>query len=252
MLPAAAYAAPPALPPELMNNGQPIDPLCFESVSADEWLDINECAKGDIVKVPGQLGLWADDKIGYTYRYKEDSSDATSYSYYQYVGQYNGSPVILSFSSGGGTGQFSSLMSIERNASKIRVLQGYAAGDRCNGGVVDAKIGTFGTLQYGQNMTPIDFLQLAEENTDLQPYEDLEASAASCFGIARFENEKFTGVSLSAIPRAEQQAGITYKYQDCFNKLFITYLANGKKELSVSELKEFTGEFNKVCLPHDQ
>lgn len=240
--------SPTQLPAELQYNGAPIDPLCFENVSADEWLDISHCAKGEIEKLPPKPeDAWAADKIGYSYRYTVDKSDAVSYSYYQYVGQWNGSPVVVSYGSGGGTGQFTSMVSIERNASKIRVLQGFAAGDRCNGGVVDAKV-SLGTLYYGQNMTPIDFLQLADDNPhDLQPYDDLEASAASCFGVARFEDEKFVGVTLGQLPQA-QKGDATYKYQDCFNTLYRGLLEKGKKELSVVELKEFTGQFNEVCL----
>jgi len=247
LLPCSALAAGP-LPVELMNDGAPIDPLCFESVSADEWLDISECIKGEIIKLPPKADdPWANGKVGYSYRYKDDSSDAVSYSYYEYVGQWNGSPVVLSYSSGGGTGQFSSLVSIERSTSKIRVLQGFAAGDRCNGGITDARI-TVGSLRYGQNMTPIDFLTLAEDNpSDVQPYEDLEASASSCFGVARFADDRFTGITLAEMPQTHE-GGITYKYQDCFNKLFIATLASGKKELSISELREFTGDFNTNCV----
>ena len=87
---------------------------------------------------------------------------------------------------------------------------------------------------------------------DLQPYEDLEASAASCFGVARFEDEKFVGVSLLPLPPEETTAAPAYKYQQCFNQLYRGLLEKGKKELSVKELKEFTAEFNEVCLHNDQ
>ncbi|MDX2073855.1 MAG: hypothetical protein SFX19_05760 [Alphaproteobacteria bacterium] len=238
------YAA--ELPPEMIYDGKPIDALCFEAVSADEWVDISTCAKRTIIPLPDKAEAWTADKIGYYYRYKEDASDAVSYSYYQYVGQWNGAAVVVSYGSGGGTGQFTSLVSIERNARNIRVLQGFGAGDRCNGGIVDAKL-SFGTLSYGQNMTPIDFLQIAGDNPhDLQPYDDLEASAASCFGVARFEDEKFVGVTLADAPQPADPA-TSYKYQECFNRLFRAAREKGKKELSVSELKEFTGEFNAVC-----
>lgn len=244
----AAHADTATLPAELMNNGAPVEALCFENVSADEWLDVNQCVTGDIVKVPAKPeDAWAKDLLGYRYRYKQDTSDAQSYSFYQYVGQWNGSPVIVSYGSGGGTGQFTSLMSIERAGAKVRVLQGFAAGDRCNGGISDAKI-EGGTLKYGQNMTPIDFLQIADDNpNDVQPYEDLEASAASCFAVARFEDEKLTGVSLLPLP-ADASDTAPYKYQACFNKLYNALLASGKKELSVKELKEFTKNFNEQCV----
>lgn len=242
-------AAAPQLPTELLENGLPIDPLCFESVSADEWVEIANCGQDKVVKLPpAPDDTWAQGKTGYSYRYKDDKSDAVSYSYYQYLGQLKGSPVIVSYSSGGGTGQFSSLVSIERSASKVRVLQGFGAGDRCNGGIVDARLDG-STLYYGQNMTPIDFLQMAEDNpNDLQPYEDLEASAASCFGVARFENDKFVGVTLLDIPARGHGMEVTYKHQNCFNQLFTALLAQGKKDLSVEELKQFTGDFNRVCL----
>lgn len=242
-----AFAA--DLPPELQNNGAPLEPLCFEEVSADEWLDVNACVKNQIVKLPARAeDSWAADKIGYQYKYKEDKSDATSYSYYKHIGQWNSLPVVLSYSSGGGSGQFTSLMSIERNVGKMRVLQGFAAGDRCNGGIYDAKI-SLGTLYYGQNITPIDFLQLAEDNpNDLQPYDDLEASAASCFGVAKFEDEKFVGVTLTSDAADQKDWTAQYKYQSCFNRLYRELLAKGKKELSVSELKEFTAQFNEECV----
>lgn len=252
VVPVASAPVAKTLPAELIYNGQPVDAKCFEDMSADEWLDVAACVPPEITKLPDPAGEWANGKIGYNYRYKEDMSDAVSYSYYDYIGLWNAAPVILSYSSGGGTGQFTSLASVERVANKIRVLQGFGAGDRCNGGVVDAKI-EYGVLYYGQNMTPIDFLQMAEDNPhDLQPYDDLEASASSCFGIARFRDEKFVGVTLLDMPESQPAAGTTYKYQDCFNKLFRAKLAKGEKELSVNELKEFTGEFNQVCLLDDQ
>ena len=247
---APLYAA--AIPPELTFNNAPIEALCFEKVSADEWVDLGSCVSKEIEKLPANpADTWTADKIGYHYRYKEDASDAVSYSYYHYIGQWNGTPVVVSYGSGGGTGQFSSLMSIDRNANKVRVLQGFAAGDRCNGGVVNARI-EWGTLHYGQHMTPIDFLQIAEDNpNDVQPYEDLEASATSCYGVAHFEDEKFTGVTLQDIPADTPENATMYKYQPCFNRLYRGLLSAGKKELSVTELNEFTGQFNQVCLQHD-
>jgi hypothetical protein len=249
LLPFAASAA--DLPKELLVDGKPLDPLCFENVSADEWLDVHKCQPIDIIKEPALSTDWAKGKIGYNYHSKDDESVSGSYSYYEYLGQWNGAPVIMTYSSGGGSGQFTSLLSFEREGDKIRVLQGFALGDRCNGGVVNAKIEK-GRLSYGQWITPYDFLQLADDNpNDMQPYDDLESSAASCYGIARYIDGDAVGITLES---QGNEAGTDQKdwtekfpHQACFNQLYRSYLTKGKKELTLQELKGFTGEFNRLC-----
>ena len=255
LLSTPAYAL-DSLPPELMHNGQPIDPLCFEAVSADEWLPLGGCVDEGIVMLDTlPEGAQAMGDIGYYYRYREDTSQTSAlpYSFYRYIGQWNGAPVLLTQTSGGGTGKFSALMSIERTGNTIRVLQGFAAGDRCNGGIEDVRLEA-GTLYYSQWLVPYDFLQIAEDNPgDLQPYQDLEASAASCVARARYKDGELAGVALESTPDTAEQDlpgwAEKYPYQSCFNNLYRAYLTQGKKELSIQQLKEFTGEFNRLCLP---
>lgn len=251
LLAAPAYAE-SVFPSALLINGKPIDPFCFESASTDEWLDVTKCVNPDIIKTedikPDASNV---ARVGYNYRYK-DIDDGSGYTMYDYIGLWSGAPVILVSSNTGGTGKFTSLLAIEREGKKIRVLQGFAAGDRCNGGVVDVKLEN-GVLHYGQRIVPFDFLQLADDNpNDLQAYESLETSATSCFGVARYADTELTGVTLKGITGDEgkDRPEWTEKFvhQSCFNKIYSAYLTQGKKDLSVQQLKEFTGEFNRVCL----
>ena len=250
----AAYGADPVLPKELLQDNKPVSPLCFESISADEWQDVTKCGQADIIAQPGLPNDFFNGKIGYQYRFKEDTQAGSTmpYSYYEYVGQWNSSPVVASYTSGGGSGNFTSLMSIEREGNKIRVLQGFGGGDRCNGGITDIRIEN-GALHYGQWVTPIDFLQLADDNpAELQPYEALEASAASCFGVANYEDGKFVGITLKSTndETGNDRTGWSeqFTHQICFNKIYRSYLTQNKKDLSIQALKEFTGEFNRLCL----
>jgi hypothetical protein len=250
---AAQTNAKPLLPEELLFNGQPIDPLCFEAVSADEWLDVSKCTDADVVKVVGMPSEAFANRIGYQYHFKDVDGTPQAYSYYEYIGSWNGAPVIKTYANGGGNGRFSALLSIERNANKIRVLQGFAAGDRCNGGVTDVKLEQ-GTLAYGQWISPFDFLQMVDDNpADLRAYDDLDASASSCYGVARYKDGELSGVTLmtetqedllSDTPENMQKS----PYQKCFNELYSAYLTQGKKDLSIQQLKEFTGEFNRLCI----
>ncbi len=247
----------PTLPEELMFNGKPIDPLCFEAVSADEWLDVSKCTDDDVVKVDGMPSEAFANRIGYQYHFKDVEGTPQAYSYYEYVGSWNGAPVIMTYANGGGNGRFSALISIERNAGKIRVLQGFAAGDRCNGGITDVKLEQ-GTLAYGQWISPFDFLQMVDDNpADLRAYDDLDASASSCYGVARYKDGELSGISL-VMEERQNLLGDTPEntqkssYQKCFNELYSTYLAQGKKDLSIQQLKEFTGEFNRLCITDEK
>ncbi len=244
------------LPEELMFNGKPIDPLCFEAVSADEWLDVSKCSGDDIVKTEGLPSDKFTGKIGYQYHFKDVDSSVVAYSYYDYIGSWNGSPVLLTHANGGGTGHFSALISVERNANKIRVLQGFAAGDRCNGGITDVKLEQ-GTLAYGQWISPFDFLQIVDDNpAELRAYDDLDASAASCYGIAYYKDGELMSISLEKdgenAPSELAETSEKSPYQTCFNELYSAYLRQGKKDLSIQQLKEFTGEFNRLCITDEK
>ena len=240
------------LPEELMFHGQPIEPDCMDFAtkmdsSSFDPVDLATCKAGDIV--PDTPPSWNQHgEYGYSHKYNDTSLKKPYYIYYRFLGYMEGLPVVLIRAGGGGSGKFDFIIRIERKADTLRLIDPLVIGDRCNGGISKARVEN-GALSYEQEITPFDFLTLADDNPhDLKAYKSLEASAASCFGTARYAADKLVSVRLK--PDAADEKGWTeqYRYQRCFNRLYREYIVQGKNELSPALLKEFTHVFNKQCV----
>ncbi len=246
------------LPPEMLFNGQPIDPMCFQLSMTDDPtvlagpVALNNCRTEDIV-VSASANMQPDAQalIGYEYGYKSaDGSEPSlgAFAKYRYLGQVAGHHVILSVQSGGGSGVFTALSSFDRVGDTVVRVRDYAAGDRCNGGVKDARVGG-GKLAYTVNLTPPDILDLTLLADQMIPYEDLEASASSCFATAAYEDGRFVDLKLDATA-LQDRLGWTgnYKYQACFNSMARSYVEMHQAVLETRRLTRFGEEFKATCL----
>jgi hypothetical protein len=195
--------------------------------------------------------------VGFDYEWVDDKGKPQSkgFSYYKAFANPDHSYTIYTISSGGGSGQFSSLVLVKRVGDELD-LKTLAGGDRCNNGIYDVKQNGK-SLTYNVNMTAFDFLALSKQNPrKLEAYGDLAACAACCLGSVTIErdlspktieNEKVVAVNLdrelSDITETNQG-----KYQVCFNKLMIDTMKSGKKSLSESELAALMQKFNTQCV----
>lgn len=113
-------------------------------------------------------------------------------------------------------------------------------------------------FHYSRNLTPIDIIRLATAvKIDITAYEDLEASATSCFGLAHYKYNladdkiEFMSVSLAEEKEDEKEWTDRYRAQSCFNKIYNSYVKAKKTELSLTDLNEFAKKFKDECLKKD-
>lgn len=160
---------------------------------------------------------------------------------------------------GGGSGYFSGIQLLDLKASKLSLLKDFElSGDRCNGGVVIEKDKS-GEIRIQRNLTPIDFLELSStgRSLNLESYEDLEASATSCFAqsiYAPLQDKKgFTlrhlGTKTLEIGERNTDIQTRHSTQGCFNVQFRKLHKSRKgKLLQKKDLEDFALKFKKTCL----
>jgi hypothetical protein len=248
---AGAHAADTELPPELQVDGLPTEPYCMEHFFGDgsrfEPVELRNCGMDAILPTEA---AHLDEKGNYGYEYSyADSGEglSRSYIYYRYLGRRQGLPVLFLSESGGGSGQFTAIVTVKREGDTLKLAEEIASGDRCNGGLDASMQGD--ELNYTQNITPYDFIKITDDNPhNLNAYDDLEASASSCFGAATYSNGKLAHVTLTA--DGEDMEGWTDRlpYQPCFNGIYREYLQQGKTVLDMEALKAFTHKFNTTCV----
>lgn len=267
---------PPHIPstfPAIEIDGTPFDPICFATqISMEselEYIDLNACESADII--PGEHFNNEDGTHGVTYRYAEEEENGGMSMPYV---AYNAIPLappndrdfqpefgIVVTWSGGGTGQFSTLYKMRREDDTLHVLKTYAGGDRCNGGIGSAGLDEQGRISYGINITPYDMLVLGGDPNrsvldTVEPYDDLDACAACCYGQAHFTEDEFNGVTLSEslgewldskYADGEQPAPEQEK-QACFDELIGAQHDSGKVSFSVNEWENLIRKIEEVCL----
>lgn len=250
---------PANFPSQLLYEGKPIDPLCFEtSDESNSVASLKECGikSSPSKKITGYNdGLLDKGYIGYDYAWTDNDTpdnSARNYSYYKWVGETNGSHIVYTLNNTGGSGQFSSIVLVKRNENTLQI-KSLTGGDRCNGGISDVTLKD-NLLTYSQNMTPYDFLELSKNNPQqLKAYNDLDACAACCAGSLIIERDllksidKENPIAVDLSDDYQPASENDKKYQVCFDKLYTNYIKNGKKQLSFKELQEFIATFNKEC-----
>lgn len=158
---------------------------------------------------------------------------------------------------GGGSGSFTGVQLVGLNEAKLFLIKDFSLeGDRCNGGVEMEK--TAHGLRLLRNLTPIDFLERSStgRSLKLEPYEDLEASATSCYAqevYAPFKTKD--GLSFELLGTKTLDVGETntdlktrHSLQGCFNVEFIKLQKTTKaKLLQKRDLEDFARNFKKSC-----
>lgn len=259
LFPFFSYAEKPPkdFPNKLLYANQPIDPLCFEQ---KENTSLKNCGistnREDKITGHNQK-LLNEGFVGFDYVWsdtKNPSYQAQSYSYYKAFPLQNDTYLIYSVYSGGGSGSFSALHIVKRTGDDLKINT-LTVGDRCNGGIENVKLKNK-IFSYDVNITPFDFLTIANDNPhQLQAYDALAACAACCAGTASYERpqdfangeEKLISAHLNSSP--EDITGMSQgTYQACFNQIYIQYKKSGKDVLNSQELKKFTQLFNQQCV----
>ena len=238
----AAGAGSQKIAPSLYRiDGKPVPSSCLVDLAGlGEPRAVNLAHCGDSSVKPKSLPTGV---VGY-----EDPQGG--YFYYRYLGKVDGLDILYGESSGGGSGQFTSLVGIARDGQTLTQKRVYGGGDRCNGGVSDASIAN-GRLSFDQAITPYDLIALADPGTKLEAYKDLQASASSCIGDSHMihDNQHWTGVTLTEKSLTDQKGWTEqYRYQACFNVLYRETVAQGHTKLDRNGVKIFAANFTKRCV----
>lgn len=240
-----------ALPDALMVEGAPIDPMCFVMLGGETptALTLKECGSNyEITDAQNAV-----DENGYVYAQYTTPGEVQnvrpSMIRYKYLGETKKGYNLLIESSGGGTGQFSSIYIVDRKEGGLGVVDVIAGGDRCNGGIESATVYE-GELVFNQNVTPFDFLDLADSNPyGLKAYEDLDACAVCCYGVARYNADGFKGISVTAEldDLEDRDPSPERGMQNCFDKVLKSRMDIGQIDMPASVVKSFVQEFHAAC-----
>lgn len=241
--------------PQIMKNelGLEVSPLCFEQFfNVDQpvkKIDITTCEKmSGYVNI--QTGLVDGEyQTSYSFPAEPDMPAETGLASYQLLGTTPEGTAIQTYSETGGTGRFSSILLTSLKGNMLTLNRHVIGGDRCNGGIVQSKVEN-GSLIYSINITPGDFPAIAwDQDKGLTAYEDLEASAMSCFATAIYTDDVLTSVELN--PDALKEAGDwsdQYTYQKCFNSEFKKAIEAGNRVMSPEKFKSFMDSFFSICV----
>lgn len=238
----AATAAPQSIPPSLYRvDGKPVPSSCLAGLASEgdsRTVFLAHCGDPSVKPKATPEGM-----VGY-----EDPQGG--YFYYRYLGRADGLDILYMESSGGGSGEFTSLVGITRNGQTLQSKRDYAGGDRCNGGLSDVSLAN-GRLSFDQAITPYDLIALAKLSVKLEAYRDLEASASSCIGFNHVTDSgaRWTGVTLTEKTWADQRGWTDqYRHQACFNELYRETVAQGHTELDHNAVMAFANNFIKRCV----
>ncbi len=197
--------------------------------------------------------------------------------------------VVETVQSGGGSGSFSTVVFIRGlrelaiwPSSELVAVGGWFVGDRCNGGLRDVNVAGPKTIETAENITSFDLFTLddgrrgygwrmaftaaisagGEEEVNklrsrgeiqLEPYKDLETSAAGCIGTVHYRHDIFDGsrellgVTLEHLvnsPYAEK----TYRVQACFNAVVAEAAGEFPHRFSPQDLGALKERFRKTCI----
>lgn len=254
----AAYAL--VLPDErkgmpLLWMGKAVPPACFDFLLPIEGkgakkADLKTCGLDRNGK---PYPLEKDDRNRVRTFFPAPEEENAGYTAYEVHGKIGEDYVVTVLTNGGGSGTFSSVAVVSFSGDQMLLKKAYTGGDRCNGGISGVKI-EGGKIYVRNYITPGDFTTAAYgDDRGIKPYEDLEASATSCFAEAESIDGKVVRVILNASAAAtvgkvssDDEWTNSYPYQACFNKLFVDQAAT-KPSLQIEEFRRFMDQFMKTC-----
>lgn len=241
--------------PKILKNelGLEVSPLCFERFFNTDQpvtdIDITTCNS-----LSGYQNIVTGIENGryqtsYSFPSDPDMPAETGIASYEMVGTTPEGVAIQTYSETGGTGRFSSILLVGLKGNILTLNRQITGGDRCNNGITEASVKD-GVLIYSVSITPGDFPSLAwGQDNGLTAYEDLEASAMSCFGTATYQDGRLASIQLN--PDAIRNPGEwsdQYTYQKCFNAEFKKAIDAGHETMSPENFKSFMDSFSSACV----
>lgn len=217
-------------------------------------IDLKTCAKNpEGYKIGQSLDKPERGEYGYEYVPIEGEIMNNPYLSYRAIGTIGPDTIVLTDYSGGGTGRFTELLRVRINGDTMEILETLAGGDRCNGGIVDAKI-EGNELVTTYFVTPYDMVTLNGQNPQkIEAYNDLESCAVCCVGEATSRNNVLERVALTMEPDeianyTKPDVGIVdVPLNICFYRYYETALQKTKMLTAGTQLDSFISGFNTSC-----
>jgi uncharacterized protein YecT (DUF1311 family) len=168
--------------------------------------------------------------------------------------------VAIVWYNSGGTGQFSELYLLRRaptDGLRELVLTGElvgGGGDRCNGGIEEAKLSGGPALEVDYNLTPLDLLSEADEGVAEQAFEGLLSCAICCIGTVRrrldlaSKKETIVSATITQFLDDEMATGGAKSVQACFDALARKAAGSLPHTFSPVEINALAQSFARTCL----
>ena len=233
-------------------EGKPLHPFCLgfplEASSRSGPVELAKCTDTKVVpKSPGEGRLEAE--------YPRTEGDffisLPPYVSYGVLAKKGQNFLIASDSSGGGSGQFSSLFWVRLTDKEISVTKDEIGGDRCAGQlsnyVVEGAAIRFDVSTPAAEIVALTGVKVASAISD-----KLRAGYHACDGAARYRydlvSEKMELSSLELSVPDPAGPGTIGDPQSCFDQLVRQYARNNKLRLVPEALKDFGRVFASTCV----
>jgi hypothetical protein len=244
------------VPGDFTFRGQAIHPAAVSALyrSANGQINLAD------FKTNLEAGQWEDQPGWWITDFEEDpvSQRSPFFAYVAFAGPVSGGAEIYILSitfNTGETGDIDNILLLQKNGSWLGLIRAWNEGSACNGGILAQRMDGENFL-YSRDLTPLDLLDLSREvRLSLNAHEDLEATSESCYAAANYvysltqDREDLVSVRLYDEPKTDEK-GLTDKlrYQSCFNRVFNSYLAEGKTALAPKDVDEFARRFRDECV----
>lgn len=190
-----------ALPPSMFYRGKLIHPTCLSFFGdRSRFKPVNLAACGYATATSSQSGIVRSVSRQNESWQEYQPPTGKGYDRYRYLGTRDGLVYIQSEGNWGGSGNFSAVNAFERQGDAVSLKKEIAGGDHCNGGIVSASL-VKGDVDVTTNVTPrallaLDIVASKYPNPNIIDYGNLEDSAVSCLGEARFRNGTLTSIRI--------------------------------------------------------
>ena len=242
-----------SFPPELMYEGQAIDPDCLKFMLVTPSgvaypLDLTTCGpkstvrrrETDPVPVNG-IVVGDNDDIGYDYNCKD--KDCGSF-FYRYVGHAEGGMAVATEYIDKEGRTMTALDILKREGDKLLSVGHLTGDERCKGGLAGApKITADGKLLYGFNTTPYGFMSRYATGKERATSVEMTDCSSCCLGRFSMEGRVVLEIDFQTTKKnldAMKRDGL----QGCFNK---EYISVEGKTLSDADARFFAEETLKTC-----
>ncbi len=230
---------------------KPIHPLCLSQAvdlyrSGDsEALDLTQCPQETPPVLQPDGMLYTDNPVD-----PDFPEIYAGYSSYRVIGKSGDLFIVLHSWNGGGSGHFSYLYGVRFSPPLLKLETHYESGDRCNGGVVSARV-EGESLIFQQNATPADFFNLTGKTYPKIP--ELEYCPVCCAGIVETSlNLKTSVVALLGLAIGPERRSAPQDAADgaqtCFNKIYDAYLDKGFSLLDKDQIVAFNDAVIEECV----